>query len=324
MVQLHHPECRKSAPAICTHTKARHIGGPFSFLEHQMQSHDYEPGVKGSKLDTLTGEFEINSAKISVGGLSDQPQMITVTAGEWAASDLPASAIEHYAFIGAEIFKIPAEYRESAQLTTQDESYDPVFADIRTTLTYQRPETAEEAKSRASAARIPEYSIKKQGDTLTFLYDGVPRIVLGNLDKPDEKADLPFAVEGDQVLTQAFIDAGKLSPVWGVRTTTNAAGQTVFAGIGAGLGCMSEGGYTGTPGDKEEKFEVKVDFSIDVSNGLHQRRAAISETELGKALAAKIEHEVTTRASADTQLAARIGSVEAALSILSGRVDAKL
>ncbi|WP_122367151.1 hypothetical protein [Pseudomonas coronafaciens] len=296
-----------------------------------MQSHDYEPGVTGWKLDTLTGEFEINSAKISVGGLSDQPQMITVTVGEWAASDLPASAIEHYAFIGAEIFKIPAEYRESAQLTTQDESYEPGFADIRTTLTYQRPETAEEAKSRASAARIPEYSIKRQGDTLTFLYDGVPRIVLGNLDKPDEKAELPFAVEGDQVfLTRVFIDAGRLSPDWVVRTTTNAAGQIVFAGIGAGIGCMFGGGYTGTPGDKEEEVEVKVDFSVDVSKGQHQHqhqhqhRAAISETELGKALAAKIEHEVTTRASADTQLAARIGSVEAALSSLSGRVDAKL
>ncbi|MFA0994703.1 MULTISPECIES: hypothetical protein [Pseudomonas syringae group] len=40
--------------------------------------------------------------------------MITVTTGEWAASDLPASAIEYYAFIGAEIFKIPAEYRDGA------------------------------------------------------------------------------------------------------------------------------------------------------------------------------------------------------------------
>ncbi|RMT20497.1 hypothetical protein [Pseudomonas amygdali] len=273
-----------------------------------MQSHNYVPNVSGWKLDKVTGEFEINSAKISVGSLPEQPQMITVTAGEWAASDLPASAIEHYAFIGAEIFKIPAEYRESAQLTTQDESYDPGFADIRTTLTYQRPETADEAKSRASAARLPEYSIKKQGDTLTFLYDGVPRIVLGKLDKPD----LPFAVEGDQVfLTQAFIDAGRLSPVWGVRTTTNAAGQTVLAGVGAGLGCMCEGGYTGTPGDKEEKPSVKIDFKVDVSKGLDQLRAALSETELGKALAAKIEHEFTIRASADTQLAARIGAVEA-------------
>ncbi|RXU00431.1 hypothetical protein B1F73_09220 [Pseudomonas syringae] len=270
-----------------------------------MQSHNYVPNVSGWKLDKVTGEFEINSPKISVGSLPEQPQMITVTAGEWAASDLPASAIEHYAFIGAEIFKIPAEYRESAQLTTQDESYDPGFADIRTTLTYQRPETADEAKSRASAARLPEYSIKKQGDTLTFLYDGVPRIVLGNLDKADEKIETPFAVEGDQVsLAQAFIDAGKLSPDWGLRTTTNAAGQMIVAGVGMDL-----------DEDPIEKFvdalgRTGCDAENDKSKLADQFRSAISETELGKALAARIEHEITTRVSADTQLAARIGALE--------------
>lgn len=289
-----------------------------------MQSHDYEPGVTGWKLNTLTGEFEINSAKISVGGLPDQPQMITVTAGEWAASDLPASAIEHYTFIGAEIFKIPAEYRDSAQLTIQDDSFEPSYADIRTTLTYQRLETDAELAARLKASRFPEYRLKRVGDTFTFFYDGVPRIVLGNLDKPDEKLELPFSVEGDQVsLTHAFIDAGKLSP-WTLRTTTNDAGHTVLAGIGWPIGCTHGAGYTGAPGDNEEKAEVKVDFSVDVSKGMHQLRAAISETELGESLAAMIEHEVTTRAVADTQLAARIGSVEAALNSLSARVDAKL
>ncbi|KPX57087.1 hypothetical protein LCH33_002173 [Pseudomonas amygdali] len=284
-----------------------------------MQSDNYVPNISGWKFDKLTGEFEINSAKISVGGLSDQPQTITVTAGEWAASDLPASAIEHYAFIGAEIFKIPAEYRESAQLTTQDESYDPGFADIRTTLTYQRPETADEAKSRASAARLPEYSIKKQGDTLTFLYDGVPRIVLGKLDKPD----LPFAVEGEQViLTQALIDAGKFSPVWGVRTTTNAAGQTVLAGVGVGLGCMCEGGYTGTPDDKAEKAEVKIDCTVDASKALDQISKLISTTELAQSiesLKVRIEHEHSSRVCADDTLSCRISAVEAGLNSLRAK-----
>ncbi|ARA79614.1 hypothetical protein ACDH60_10285 [Pseudomonas ficuserectae] len=276
-----------------------------------MQSHDYVPNVSGWKL-SKDGSLEINSARFSVGGLPEQPQMITVAAGEWAARDLPENAWEYYAFIGSQITKIPAEYRASAKISTSDESYEPGFADIRVMLTYERRETAEELSARMKKSKGAGYSIKKEGDKFTFSHDGLPRIVLGNLDKADEKIETPFAVEGDQVsLAQAFIDAGKLSPVWGVRTTTNAAGQTVLAGVGAGLGCMCEGGYTGTPGDKEEKPSVKIDFKVDVSKGLDQLRAALSETELGKALAAKIEHEFTIRASADTQLAARIGAVEA-------------
>lgn len=127
----------------------------------------------------------------------------------------------------------------------------------------------------------------------------------------EEKSDTPFAVKGDQViLTQAFIDAGKISPVLGVRTSVNAAGQTVFAGIGAGLCCMCEGGDTSTPGDKEVKAEVKTDFTGDFTNSSDKLCAAISETELSKALAARIGHEVTARACADTQLFARVGTLE--------------
>ncbi|MCK9740021.1 hypothetical protein LT697_00485 [Pseudomonas syringae pv. syringae] len=281
-----------------------------------MQSHDYVPGVSGWKMDN--GEFEINSAKISVGGLSEQPQMITVTAGEWAARDLPENAWEYYAFIGSEIIKIPAKYRASAKISTSDESCEPGFADIRIMLTYERPETAEELSARMKKSRSAGYSIKKEGDKLTFLHDGVPRMVLGNL----EKIEAPFAVEGDQVtLSQAFIDDGKISPDWVLRTATNAAGQTVLAGIGAGIGCMC-GGYTGTPGDKEDEPSVKIDFKVDVSKGPDQLRAAISETELCESLAAKIEHEFTARTSADNQLSARIANIEASIQNLRASAGA--
>lgn len=288
-----------------------------------MQSHDYVPNVSGWKLNSLTGDFEINTAKISVGCLPEQPQMITVTAGEWAASELPSSAIEHYAFIGSEITKIPAEYRDSAQITTQDESFEPGFPDIRTSLTYQRPETVEEVAARVKASRRAGCQIKKEGDKFSLSHDGVTRMMWGNLTESAEKSETPFFVDGDQVfLGQAFINAGLLNPDWVVRTTTNAAGQTMCAGIGAGLGSMCEGGHTGTPGDKE-KAEVKIDFKVDVSKGLDQLRAATSETELGKALAARIESEVTARAHADNQMSARIGSVEGALNSLSARLAAK-
>ncbi|WP_323158253.1 hypothetical protein [Pseudomonas viridiflava] len=202
-----------------------------------MQSHDYVSGVSGWKLDKVTGEFEINSAKISVGGLPEQPQMITVTAGDWAASELPNNAIECYAFIGAEIFKVPLEYRDSAQITTQDESYDPGFADIRTTLTYQRPETAEEAAARMEVSKSMECSIKKEGDRFTFSFGGLPRIVLGYLGKATEKPETPFVTDGDQVIaSQAFVDAAKFPADWSVRLSASAAGQKVVAGIGIGRG----------------------------------------------------------------------------------------
>ncbi|RMV44429.1 hypothetical protein [Pseudomonas syringae group genomosp. 3] len=292
-----------------------------------MQSHNYVPNISGWKLDQLTGEFEINSAKISVGGLPDQPQMITVTAGEWAARDLPENAWEYYAFIGSQITKIPAEYRASAKISTSDESYEPGFADIRVMLTYERRETAEELSARMKKSKGAGYSIKKEGDKFTFSHDGVPRIVLGNLDKADEKIETPFAVEGDQVsLAQAFIDAGKLSPDWVVRTTTNAAGQTVLAGVGAGLGCMCGGGYTGTPGDKEEKAEVKIDFTGDASKVLDQLLGTISETDLSEGLKnfnlgdflSELKKDVVTRD--DAQWPGRIKNLEACVVQLNSEI----
>ncbi|RMV88557.1 hypothetical protein ALP04_01281 [Pseudomonas amygdali pv. sesami] len=290
-----------------------------------MQSHDYVPNVSGWKL-SKDGSLEINSARFSVGGLPEQPQMITVAAGEWAARDLPENAWEYYAFIGSQITKIPAEYRASAKISTSDESYEPGFADIRVMLTYERRETAEELSARMKKSKGAGYSIKKEGDKFTFSHDGVPRIVLGNLDKADEKIETPFAVEGDQVsLAQAFIDAGKLSPDWVVRTTTNAAGQTVLAGVGAGLGCMC-GGYTGTQGDKEDEPAVKIDFEVDASKVLDQLLGSISETELSEGLKnfkledflSELKKEALTRD--DAQLPDRIKTLEACVVQLNSEI----
>ncbi|KAA8689565.1 Uncharacterized protein ALO80_00882 [Pseudomonas caricapapayae] len=278
-----------------------------------MQSHDYVPNISGWKLDKVTGEFEINSAKISVGGLPEQPQMITVTAGEWAARDLPENASEYYAFIGSEIIKIPSEYRASAKISTSDESYEPGFADIRFMLTYERPETAEELSARMKKSRSAGYSIKKEGDKFTFFHDGVPRMVLGNLDKAEEKIDTPFAVDGDQViLTQAFIDAGKIPPVGFLRTTTNAAGQTVLAGLCWSIGCAAFSANATAPKCTSDHREMKA--SVDAAETLGQINDLIGTAKFVdplESVTAKIEHEVTSRAIADTQLSARIASVEA-------------
>lgn len=235
-----------------------------------MQSHDYVPGTYGWKVNTLTGDFEFNLSRMSEGGLPEQPQMVTVTAGEWAASELPTSAIEHYAFIGAEVLKIPAEYRGSSQITTQDESYEPGFADIRTTLTYQRPETAAEVAVRVKASRAAEYSFEQKGDKLTFFRNGVPRVELGNLGQANET---PFAVQGGQVfLHKTFIDAAAFEPAWRVRTSTSADGQVIASGMGLGYAC--EGVNTGTPDGKSGEIAVTVEGVQYINRNLIKGEAA--------------------------------------------------
>ncbi|KPB72909.1 Host specificity protein J [Pseudomonas syringae pv. maculicola] len=63
----------------------------------------------------------------------------------------------------------------------------------------------------------------------------------------DEGRDVPFTVEGDQViLSQAFVDDGKVSNHFSVKITRDNQGRYISSGIG--LGCCGEGGYTGTPG----------------------------------------------------------------------------
>jgi hypothetical protein len=248
-----------------------------------MQSNDYVPGVSGWKLNTLTGDLEINSAKISVGGLPDQPQMITVTAGEWAASDLPASAIEHYAFIGSEISKIPSEYRASAEISTFDDSYELGFADIRMKLTYQRPETAEEIEARTKASRSARYSIKTEGDKLTFFHNGVPHIVLGDLDEAADKTEAPFVVKGGQVfITNAAIADGMITDKMAPRPGFS---DSVVPNISIKMRVTQQGRY----------------FAAGIGQHL-------------EGMAADIKHEATTRASADTQLSARIGALEGRIS----------
>ncbi|OPB16717.1 hypothetical protein BFW91_01130 [Pseudomonas fluorescens] len=114
-----------------------------------MQSHDYVPGFSGMRFNDA-GECEIHG---SCAPNTVEPQLITITAGEWPDNELPANAVAYHAFIGAELDKIPCEYRGSAELSTTDESYDPDCTDIRTRLSYTRPETAAEIADRLAARR---------------------------------------------------------------------------------------------------------------------------------------------------------------------------
>lgn len=165
-----------------------------------MQSHDYVPGVSGWKIDK--GYIELNAATIKVGGQSPEPRVVTITAAEWSESEIPAQALAFYKFFGDAVMQIPAEYRESAEFSTKDHSYDCDGSDIRTTLTYTRSETPEEAAARAERAKVAGIRIVRTDDCTTIIQDGVARVRFGDL-------NTPFVVEGDQAfLNSAFIRDG--------------------------------------------------------------------------------------------------------------------
>ena len=206
-----------------------------------IQSSDYVPGVSGWKLNTLTGEFEINSARPHSGV---EAQMITVTAGEWSEYDLPANAIERYAFIGAEVAKIPAEYRDKAEFATKDFSLDCDGSDVRTTLTYDRPETPEEIVSRLEKAKVAGMRIVRAGGCATAIVDGVVRWRFGDL---SAAVDIePFkVVDGVTYVSEAFVDDGsitktKIANEWSVRVELSPTGQPYAAGFGIGIGSAGE------------------------------------------------------------------------------------
>lgn len=243
-----------------------------------MQSTDYVPGVSGRKIDRLTGDFEINSSNIAVGSLPADPQLITITAGEWSDYDLPTNAVESYAFIGAELMKIPAELRESAEFTTEDFSFDRDGSDYRTTLTYARQETQEEAHARMEKAKAAGTKIKIKNGLLVVSHDGVVRLKMGKLDSPEPEQPEPFKVDGDKVyISEAFIQEGSIkSPwpaAWGVRMKLGEDGKYYAAGIGLGL---------------SSQMLVSADrFAInnkDADQILEELANQISKTDLGSAL----------------------------------------
>lgn len=166
-----------------------------------LQTTDNVPGISGMRLDFKTGAIEITS-----GRLPDESQMVTVTAGEWVESDIPANAIERYRFIGDQVMSIPAEHRDGAEFSTEDMSFGRDGSDIRTTLTYRRLETAQEAAERVTRPAGSSVTIKHDGG-VTIMANGKVVARLCRCMGDEKPAEQLFAVEGDQVfISQAFID----------------------------------------------------------------------------------------------------------------------
>ena len=203
-----------------------------------MQTNDYAPGASGLKIDLKTGEIEINSARLQVGSLPGDPQLVTITAGQWSDYDLPANALEHYRFIGAELAKIPTECRDSAEFSTEDCSFDRDGSDIRTTLTYKRLETGEEVAARQQKAKVVGSRLTIKDGLFTIYRDGVPVIRIGDLSKAEPAQ--PFVLVDDQVfVSQALIEEASITKA---RISDNRSvkmewcnGRYVVAGTGIGF-----------------------------------------------------------------------------------------
>ena len=182
-----------------------------------MQSNDYVQAMSGLLFNPKTGEFELNTTKLQVGSLPSNPQQITITAGEWPDNELPSNAIERYAFIGAELEKIPAEFRESAEFTTEDFSFDRDGSDYRTTLTYARQETQDEAKARHEKNKSAGTRISLVGGVLSISHDGVLRTQIDGV-QMDEKPAPFIIIDGVMYINGACIKEASLTGNLSVRS----------------------------------------------------------------------------------------------------------
>lgn len=258
-----------------------------------MQTNDYAPGASGLKIDLKTGEIEINSARLQVGSLPGDPQLVTITAGQWSDYDLPANALEHYRFIGAELAKIPTECRDSAEFSTEDCSFDRDGSDIRTTLTYKRLETGEEVAARQQKAKVVGSRLTIKDGLFTIYRDGVPVIRIGDLSKAEPAQ--PFVLVDDQVfvsqalIEEASITKGRISDNLSVKMEL-CNGRYVVAGTGIGFA------YSDASASAETYLTTRITSlgthiasqgqAITALNNPYASK--INETELGKDLASEI------------------------------------
>lgn len=191
-----------------------------------LQSSDYVPGISGIRLDLNTGSFEIYGGSVSAGSLSSEPQKITVTAGEWADSDMPANAKARRAFMMEQIDKVPTEYRADAEFSTEDISFDRDGSDIRTTLTYQRLETDQEAAERVSRQVGSGVVINDAGMTITRNGRVIARLGC-RMD-----GEQPFAFKGDQLfINEASMDSAAITTEVTARASADEALRTHIGGL---------------------------------------------------------------------------------------------
>lgn len=198
-------------------------------MSGSIQSSNYVPGVSGWKLNTLTGEFEINSCIIGSAANAPERQMVSVEVASWSKYDLPKNAANLLQFMQAELQKVPEQYRHAAEFEEFDASYDDESFNARLFLSYSRLETEEELADRLLKAKSAGPRISVKDGVLTVSDNGVARFRLGNLDQPPRPK--PFVVVDDVT----YLRATDIASEWSVKMQLTAGGQYVVAGIGQGL-----------------------------------------------------------------------------------------
>lgn len=224
-----------------------------------IQSSNYVPGVSGWKFNKETSEFEIHSSSEKT---CAEPKLITVTAGSWSDYDLPSNALQYHEFIGRELEKIPADFRGSAELKTEDISFDRDGSDVRTTLTYERTETPDEIKSRIHKESLPGRLNGLAGGNFSIFHDGQLRVRFGTIEDQG-----PFIVaEGkvyvrEQTVKGASINS--LTPSWSMKLD-RANGRWICAGMGIGVDVNSSGVHRSDIIVKAASIEMLPDGMVKI------------------------------------------------------------
>jgi hypothetical protein len=210
---------------------------------------------------------------------------VLIEVGDYSDADLPKNANDLLAFWEAELQKVPAEYRQSAEIKRFNASFEGDWDDWRTTLEYPRLETPDEAAKRVAREKVAGTTISITNDRVTIAQDGVVRVRIGNLEKP-------FTVDGDQVfLNNAFVRDGTvetdpLSANWRVTMQPTAKGQYVAAGIGLGSQILTAADKFAI---KEEQHQTPFEKALaegDARKILDMITGTISEAALGETLSA--------------------------------------
>lgn len=254
-------------------------------MSGSIQSSNYVPGVSGWKLNTLTGEFEINSCTLGSATNAPERQMVSVEVGSWSKYDLPKNATNLLQFMQAELEQVPQQYRHTAEFEELDASYSDESFNARLFLSYSRLETEEELVDRLGKAKLAGTHTCIKNGLMTVTHNGVVRIKLGNLDQsqPEPEQPQPFKVDGDKVyISESTIQGGAIkspfSADWGVRMQRGEDGKYYAAGFGAGL---------------PSQILVSADrFAVndrDASDILQDIASKIGETKLGQDLKEQID-----------------------------------
>ncbi|WP_339496918.1 hypothetical protein [Pseudomonas sp. EA_15y_Pfl1_P101] len=247
-------------------------------MSRTIQSADYVPGVSGWKLNTLTGEFEINSCTLGSAANAPERQMVSVEVASWSKYDLPKNAANLLQFMQAELQKVPEQYRHAAEFEEFDASYGDESFNSRLFLSYARLETEEELADRLEKAKVAGTRVSIKNGLTTVIHDGVVRYKIGKLDQPDPEQPKPFKVDGDQVyISEAAINDATIRKDfvanWLLRVKGCADGHPYAAGF-----CL---GYPSQVLVLADRFAINGRSASDI---LQDIAVKIGETKLGQDL----------------------------------------